>query len=79
MGTPLRPKYTLYSYMEPLGSGVLQATALLEERDRKALRPQFGVHTRKSIDFLGIKRYNKNPGTKKALKCSTPILCRRRT
>ena len=28
----------------------------------------------KSIDFLGISCYTKNPGTEKVLKCSTPIL-----
>ena len=31
------------------------------------------VHPRKkSIDFLGRSCYNKNPGTKKVLECSTP-------
>ena len=31
---------------------------------------------KKSIDFLGIRWYNKSPGTKKVLKYSIPILGR---
>ena len=43
-------------------------------------KPQFAytlvrsTPQKKSIDFLGISCYTKNPGTKKGSKCSTPIL-----
>ena len=39
-----------------------------------ALPLVWNTHPQTSIDFLGISCCNKNPETKKVLKCSTPIL-----
>ena len=71
--TNLSPPLTFY--WGPLALQVADSRRLTERAQNGPMHPLVGSTPQlKSIDFLGIHCYNKNPEAKKVLKCSTPIL-----